>query len=104
MEAEGLLAGCLDDRPTLRAWLDEYEGIAAEYLNSLTEMGIALAPRGSEASRTTAARKRLAARGARFKNAGASISAGFLSNACDVCWWRGSRTFAVGKAGLWLSE
>lgn len=94
MEAEGLLAGCLADRPTLRAWLDEYEGIAAEYLNSLTEMGIALAPRGSEASRTAAARKRLASRGARFKNAGASISAGFLSSACDVCvGGRGSRTF-----------
>lgn len=83
-------------RPTLAAWLVEYDAIEREYLSALEATGIVFAPRGEGAERVRDLRKRLHERGARFMNGGASVSTGFLSSACAACVGDcGSRTFYI---------
>lgn len=91
--------GDLASRPTLAAWVAEYAQIEKEYLEMLQGRGIDLAPRSGEAEPCRALRERLAAKGARFCNGGASISCGNLSSACKACATdAGSRTFYLSLA------
>lgn len=89
----------IDERPTLRAWLAEYAEIEQEYLDGIAAAGIALAPRGADEAEVAAVRERLRGRGVRFRNAGASVSAGALSSACVACTGGpGSKTFFLSLA------
>ncbi len=84
----------LQQRPTLAAWVAEYDAIEQEYMESLLEFGIDLAPRDEDLPARQAVIERLRAKGARFRNGGASISCGPLSSACVACATdQGSRTF-----------
>lgn len=86
-------------RPTLAAWLAEYEAIEADWLASLRSVGIDLAPRDDDAAARAAARERLCQKGATFRNGGASIVAGPLSPACAACATDfGSQTFYLSLA------
>ena len=42
-------ADLFEARPTLRAWLDEYAAIEADYLARLADWGIRIAPRDADA-------------------------------------------------------
>lgn len=86
-------------RPTLDAWLAEYEAIEADYLGGLRKRGIDLAaPRALDAE-ISHARERLAVAGACVRNGGASICAGNLSSACVACTGDcGSKTFFLSLA------
>ncbi|MCI8468044.1 MAG: radical SAM protein [Eggerthellaceae bacterium] len=87
-------AALAQTHPTLAAWLDEYDAIEGEWMDGLAAYGVAFAPRGAETDAIAAAKERLRAKGARFRNGGASISTGNLSSACVACTGdRGSRTF-----------
>ncbi len=87
-------SAALAGRPTLAAWLDEYAAIEQEWMDGLRAHGIAFAPRDADADAVAALRERLRAKGARFLNGGASVSAGRISSACRACTGdRGSRTF-----------
>lgn len=85
-------------RPTLDAWMAEYEAIENEYVESLEAQGIAFA---SPAAADAVARRRervaaLRERGVRSLNGGASLSHGFISSACRACVGDcGSRTFYI---------
>lgn len=84
----------LEARPTLRAWLEEYGSIEADYLARLADWGVRIAPRNAGADAVSAAKERLRAKGARFRNGDASIVCGSLSSACIACTGgRGSKTF-----------
>ncbi len=89
-EVERLLA----QRPTLAAWLAEYDAIGQEYVDGLAGFGIDFAPRNQDTAARQAVLQRLREKGARFRNGGASISCGPLSSACVACADdNGSRTF-----------
>lgn len=89
----------LEARPTLRAWLDEYADIEADYLAQLGRWGIRIAPCDADADAVRAAKERLRAKGARFRNGDASIVCGGLSSACVACTGgRGSKTFFLSLA------
>ena len=84
----------LEARPTLRAWLDEYAAIEADYLARLADWGIRIAPRDADADVVRAAKDRLREKGAQFRNGDAGIVCGNLSSACVACTGgRGSKTF-----------
>lgn len=84
----------LDARPTLRAWLGEYDAIEADYLNDLIEQGIELGPRNAHTAESEQVKRRLRDKGALFRNGDASISVGSLSSACVACTGDcGSKTF-----------
>lgn len=81
-------------RPTLAAWLAEYDAIGRDYVDSLRAADIDFAPRDDDAAERAAVKERLARKGARFRNGDASISSGPLSTACVACATdEGSRTF-----------
>ena len=87
------------NRPTLAAWLDEYNAIGQDYVDRLRAGGLDFAPRDADAAERDACKKRLAAKGARFRNGDASISSGPLSSACVACATdEGSRTFYLSLA------
>lgn len=87
-------ADLLEARPTLRAWLDEYDAIEAEYLQRLAECGIRVGSRHASTDAERRIKERLRAKGARFRNGDASIVRGNLSSACVACTGgRGSKTF-----------
>lgn len=89
----------LEARPTLRAWLDEYADIEADYLAQFADWGVRIAPRDADAEAVRAAKERLRAKGARFRNGDASIVCGGLSSACVACTGgRGSKTFFLSLA------
>lgn len=89
----------LEARPTLRAWLDEYADIEADYLAQLGRWGIRIAPCDADPDAVRAAKERLRAKGARFRNGDASIVCGGLSSACVACTGgRGSKTFFLSLA------
>ena len=75
-------ADLLEARPTLRAWLDEYAAIEADYLARLADWGIRIAPRDADADVVRAAKDRLREKGAQFRNGDAGIVCGNLSSAC----------------------
>lgn len=86
--------GSIAERPTLRAWLDEYAAIEQECVEAFASQGVSFAPRGSHEDAVFELRRRAFEQGARFLNGGASVSHGFLSSACRACVGdRGSRTF-----------
>lgn len=86
-------------RPTLAAWLSEYDAIQQEYIDSLAGFGVDFAPRDADLPQRRELLEKLRSRGARFRNGGASISAGPLSSACVACADDpGSRTFYLSLA------
>ena len=92
-------ADLLEARPTLRAWLDEYAAIEADYLARLADWGIRIASRDADADVVRAAKDRLREKGAQFRNGDAGIVCGNLSSACVACTGgRGSKTFFLSLA------
>lgn len=86
----------LAERPTLRAWLEEYAAIEREFVDAVASRGPVFAPCGAGCPRADELRETLRERGARFMNGDASVSTGFLSSACAACVGGcGSRTFYI---------
>lgn len=84
----------LSGRPTLDAWLKEYDAIEQDYCDSLSEYGVRFPRYGSHFHEVDRLRNLLKKEGALFLNGGSSISWGFLSDACKVCVGGiGSKTF-----------
>lgn len=93
------LAELLVQRPNLLAWLSEYESIQAEYAAALRAHGIDLDEKDRAQEEAAALRARLQEKGACFRNGGASIVTGALSDACVACTGgRGSKTFTLSTA------
>ncbi len=93
------LAELLAQRPNLAAWLSEYESIQAEYAAALCARGVDLDEKDRAQEEAAALRARLQEKGACFRNGGASIVAGPLSDACVACTGgRGSKTFTLSTA------
>lgn len=86
-------------RPTLAAWLSEYDAIQQEYIDSLAGFGVDFSPRDADLPQRRELLEKLRSQGARFRNGGASISTGPLSSACVACADDpGSRTFYLSLA------
>ncbi len=91
--AEGA-EGC--GNPALEAALRGYDEVERRYVAELEAKGLAFAPRGAGAEQCQQLREQLAARGVAVRNAGASLSAGWLSPACVECTGAGgSETFST---------
>lgn len=76
--------------------LREYDEVAERYVRTLSGMGVKFAPAGAGADRRAELREQLRERGVTFRNAGASLSSGWLSRACVECTGnRGSETFST---------
>lgn len=89
----------LNARPTLAAWLAEYEAIGRDYVGRLRSLGIDFAEEGACAEAERGVRERLRAKGAAFRNGGASVVSGALSSACVACTGGcGSKTFTFSTA------
>ena len=84
-------ADLLEARPTLRAWLDEYAAIEADYLARLADWGIRIASRDADADVVRAAKDRLREKGAQFRNGDAGIVCGNLSSAWPAREGEGAR-------------
>lgn len=83
-------------RPTLSAWLAEYEAIGREFCESLERQGVLFEAYEGCRESTNKLLERLRTLGARFLNEGLSVSSGFLSSACRACATdAGSRTFYI---------
>ena len=83
-------------RPTLAAWLAEYDAIEREYIASIEATGARFAERGAHAEENARLRDRLRDQGAVFLHGGSSIHHGFFSSACAACVGdAGSRTFFI---------
>ena len=93
------IAELLVQRPNLLAWLSEYESIQAEYAAALRVRGIDLDEKDRAQEEAAALRARLQEKGACFRNGGASIVTGALSDACIACTGGcGSKTFTLSTA------
>lgn len=80
----------------LASELREYEQGAQAYVHALKEKGVKFAEAGVNQQRIDALREQLRAKGAQFKNAGASIVWGWQSKACVECTGNhGSETFST---------
>lgn len=80
----------------LRAWIDEYNAIYAEYLDALRDCGVSFADPNASGKRTEELLGRLRAKGALFRNGCASVSVNGISTACEACTGApGSRTFFI---------
>lgn len=89
----------LKARPTLQAWIDEYAAIEREYRDALQNRGVEFAAEHASEVAAREMRERLRAKGALFRNAGASVSTGALSSACLACSdGLGSKTFVLSLA------
>ena len=77
--------------------LQSFDAVEKNYVHALEARGLKFAPRSAHQARTRELRQALAAReGVAFRNAGASISAGWLSKACVECTGcGGSQTFST---------
>ena len=60
------------ERPTLRAWLEEYAAIEREFVAAMAAEGPVFAPRAAGRPRADELRETLRERGARFMNGEAS--------------------------------
>ena len=86
-------------RPTLAAWLAEYDEIENDYIQRLCALGIEFAKPHTCDAQVARLRAELASGGARVRNAGASICSGALSSACVACTGDcGSKTFFLSLA------
>lgn len=86
-------------RPTLAAWLAEYDEIENDYIQRLRALGIEFAKPHTCDAQVARLRAELASGGARVRNAGASICSGALSSACVACTGDcGSKTFFLSLA------
>ncbi len=75
---------------------DEYAAVGTRYVGTLADKGLVFAPAHRDDVACAQAREELAARGARIRNAGASIVVGHLSPACVACTASdGSETFST---------
>ena len=84
-----------DNKPLKRA-LDSFRKVEDDYVRALQGKGLEFAPRGSHEEQVGRLRSALAAKGAHMRNAGASISCGWLSKACVECTGSGgSETFST---------
>lgn len=82
--------------PRLRAWLDEYDSIYADFLAYHRRNGVAFGSVGKDDAEIAAVLRRLKAKGALFRNGCASVSANGLSTACEACTGHpGSKTFFI---------
>lgn len=82
--------------PILEAELREYAAGAQRYIDTLGDMGVKFAKPGFNQARIDILREKLRAKGAQFKNAGASIVWGWQSKACVECTGNcGSETFST---------
>ncbi len=80
----------------LASELREYEKGAQAYIDALEAKGVKFAEPGINQARIDALREKLRAKGAQFKNAGASIVWGWQSKACVECTGNhGSETFST---------
>ncbi|HAM16743.1 MAG TPA: radical SAM protein [Eggerthellaceae bacterium] len=80
----------------LQSEIREYRKGGFAYINALKEKGIVFTKAGENQARIDALRDELRERGARFKNAGASIVWGWQSKACVECTGnKGSETFST---------
>ena len=80
----------------LQSELREYKKGGYAYLNALRDKGIAFAQPNANQARIDELRDELRAKGAQFKNAGASIVWGWQSKACVECTGNnGSETFST---------
>lgn len=93
------MSDILAARPTLAAWLAEYDAVGRDYVGQLRDWGISFAAEGACAAAERDVRERLRAKGALFRNGGASVVAGALSSACVACTGGlGSKTFTLSTA------
>ncbi len=80
----------------LQAAFDHFDKIERDYVSALSAKGLKFAPRNAHLERVAQLRAELAKRNAVFRNAGASISCGWLSKACVECTGtNGSETFST---------
>ena len=68
-----------------QAWLDEYEGILADYLSQIEAAGVTLAEVHSGKQEKRELLARVTAKGAEIRNGNASICVNGLSTACVAC-------------------
>lgn len=74
----------------------EYAQVEQNYIEALEAKGLKFASEGEDTLAIESLRKRLASRGVSVRNAGASLSVGFLSKACVECTGNnGSETFST---------
>lgn len=80
----------------LQRALDSFDKVERDYVDALRAKGLKFAPRGSHEARVAELLSELESRGAVFRNAGASIVSGWLSQACVECSGTGgSETFST---------
>ncbi len=76
--------------------LSAYRKVEQNYVQALEEKGLVFCARDSHKERTDELLEQLETRGAKFRNAGASIQMGWLSKACVECTgMNGSQTFST---------
>lgn len=81
---------------SLEKALASFDAVEKRYVKALEDKGLVFAARGSHSDRVSMLREQLRERGASFRNAGASISCGWLSHACVECTGvKGSETFST---------
>ncbi len=80
----------------LESELQEYDEGSKQYLDALTAKGVKFAQAGHNQKKIDSLREQLRAKGAQFKNGGASIVWGWQSKACVECTGNnGSETFST---------
>lgn len=74
----------------------EFAQVESNYISALEEKGLSFAARGEDDAECKELREELVKRGVEVRNAGASLSFGFLSPACIECTGnKGSETFST---------
>lgn len=69
----------------LKAWMDEYDAIAREFIDAVRESGVEFGEPDAWRKRTEALVEECRRGGALFRNAEASITSGPISEACIAC-------------------
>lgn len=86
----------IENNEALSAALRSYDAVRDTYLKALEQHGVVFARPDAGKVERVRLRDELAARGALFCNAGASIRVGWVSRACEECTGnRGSETFST---------
>lgn len=75
---------------------EEYAQVETKYIEALSEKGLEFEDPHKDDAEISRLRKKLASRGVKVRNSGASLSYGFLSEACVECTGnKGSETFST---------